>query len=288
MIRMPDFGKKVISAAQREAETEEAYSKIRREAEAEVDRLLEDARKEAEEIISKARIKAEGEARAKSAGILSQAKQKAIEIEAEAVSRITQAKMQTTENIDKYLAHNTTESKQWIKDDAEKQTGPVAKEIQVEERLPELFEGKVEIVITPPINIAWLLRVTRYLGSTPGVKILQTAGSWNIGCTIGLFLDTPLPLVDLLKDMPNVKGVKVLDEQDQSTWPSTLRSQFASHWGQKRISIAIEGSQRAAGSKESMSVGWEKNARNSVMVGVLTPVPTPVIENEVGHMRSCR
>lgn len=255
MIKMPEVGKNIISAAQREAETEEAYSKIRREAEAEADRLLDDARKKAEEIISKARIEAEEESRAKSAGILLQAKQKATDIEAGAASRSTQAEIQAMENIDEYLAHNTSERKQWIKDDAERQTGPVAKEIQVEEKLPELFEGKVEIVITPPINIAWLLRVTRYLGSTSGVKMLQTAGSWNIGCTIGLFLDTPLPLVDLLKDMSNVEGVKVLDEHDQSAWPSTLWSPFASHWGQKRISIAIEGSQMVAGGKESMSVG---------------------------------
>jgi hypothetical protein len=42
--------------------------------------------------------------------------------------------------------------------------------------------------------------------------------------------------------MPDVKGVKVLGEQDQPDWHPTLRSLLASHRGQKLISIAIGGS----------------------------------------------
>jgi hypothetical protein len=241
MTRMPKDNGKIIKTAQGEAEAEGAYSKITRQVKTEIDRLLEDARAEGQEIISKARIEAEEEAGVKSAGILHQSKQNAIDIEAEAASELTQAEIQAMETMDKYLANNTMESKQQIKGNAEKQTGPVTKEIQVEEEWPELFERKVEIVITPPINIARLLRVTRYLGSTPGIRMLQTTGSWHTGCVIGLSLDRPLPLIELLKEMPDVEGVKMLDEQDQSAWPSTLKSLSASHCGQKRISIALKG-----------------------------------------------
>jgi hypothetical protein len=352
------------------AEAEEAFSKIMDKVETEADRLLEDARGREQEIIGKALIEAEEEAKAKSAGILQQAKQKAIEIEAEVTSRITQAKIQAIEGMDKYRAHNKAEDKQEINDDAVKQTALVAKEIQVnepppldyltgtrlptdcpdnargemdrevirikaearklmenaqsgareievisraqmeakaegvgkaeqmeikkspdeceqdtiesqsapvfEEKLPELFEGKVEMVIPPPINIARFIGITRYLRSTPGIKVVQTAGSWTTGCAIRLSLDRPLPLVGLLKDMPDVDGVKVLEEQDQPAWPSTLKSLLASQWGQKRISIATKKSKEGS-DKESMSIGWEKNAQSSNMVRVTTSMPTRVV-----------
>ena len=81
----------------------------------------------------------------------------------------------------------------------------------------ELLEGKVEIVIAPPVNISKLLGVTRYLENTLDIKVLQTSGSWTLGSAITVSLDKPLPLVGLLKDMPNVQQAKIADGQGQSS-----------------------------------------------------------------------
>jgi cell division septum initiation protein DivIVA len=81
----------------------------------------------------------------------------------------------------------------------------------------ELLEGIVEIDIAPPLNIARLLAVTRYLENTLDIKVLQTSGSWTLGSAITISLDKPLPLINLLKDMPNVGDVKIVDRQKQSS-----------------------------------------------------------------------
>jgi len=95
----------------------------------------------------------------------------------------------------------------------------------------ELFEGKVEINIAPPVNIARLLGVTRYLENTLDVKVLQTSGSWNLGSMLTISLDKPLPLVNLLKDMPHVSEARVVDKQRQSS--------ASEQGGARKISVVL-------------------------------------------------
>ena len=73
----------------------------------------------------------------------------------------------------------------------------------------DLWEGQVEIEIAPPVTIARLLAVTRFLENQLNLKLLQTAGSWTLGSVVTVILDKPLPLVGLLRDTPHLDSVKV-------------------------------------------------------------------------------
>ena len=359
-------------------DAEELAAGIKKEAESEAARLTEDAGKQAQELIGRAQKQAEAEAEQKSSVMLQQAKQRAIAIEAEAINKATQTKMQAKEDIEKYLDHEVMQAKEDIerhlaniagkfraelrssvdyllemeetlgevqpamtdnearsesslapistdgaheiidelpstlnraieevavseydhpsrdqnadaeigvqekssritkeaeaeaeklRKDARKRAREIISKAQSEaekdtevatESAPpqEYFDGKVEIEMAPPINIARLIGITRHLESTPGIRILQTAGSWSNGSMITLSLDEPLPLADILRDIPNVEEVKILREDEPSSSKLAAKSLFASHSGQgefKRISIVLGGS-------------WVRQAKSSAML----------------------
>jgi len=306
-------GQKIVSKLRMESESEleELTSRIKRKAESEADNLIEEARKQAREIISSARIESEEEARGKSADIIQQARQMAIEIEAEAVNRVTQEKRQVMEAIDTYMADKAANAKSATDDERRREhiageaefgeetltdcisqieelleSEPVSAEGMAdaspsalnndgdadgsedvsyealqqmealaiddlsspvpEEELSELFDGEVEVAMAPPINIARLLSVTRYLEKNPDIKILQTAGSWSTGSIVTIFLDTPLPFIDLLKAIPNVENAVLLEEGDKSSWSSAMKSLISasSNSGCKKIVITVSGVDR--------------------------------------------
>jgi len=80
----------------------------------------------------------------------------------------------------------------------------------------ELFFGEILLDIAPPVNVRSLLDLLRRLENTRGTRILGTAGSLTSGSKITLSLDKPLPLVYLLREMPEVDGIKI-EEQTIST-----------------------------------------------------------------------
>ncbi|MFH0777164.1 MAG: hypothetical protein V2A71_00900 [Candidatus Eisenbacteria bacterium] len=68
-----------------------------------------------------------------------------------------------------------------------------------------LFEGEIEIIVAPPVDMAKLVRLRRNLQNVVHLKVLRTDGCWTGANVFTAFIDRPLPLISLLTAMPDVK-----------------------------------------------------------------------------------
>lgn len=70
-----------------------------------------------------------------------------------------------------------------------------------------LYDGNVELVIPPPIAPDRLLKLGRQLRHTPQIRALSLKGSLVQGVRIKLFLRARIPLLNILKAIPEVEKV---------------------------------------------------------------------------------
>jgi hypothetical protein len=68
-----------------------------------------------------------------------------------------------------------------------------------------LFNGDIDIVIAPPVDIAQLMRFQRTLRNVPSLNISCTTGHRNGHPVITVAIIQPLPLISLLNRMPEVE-----------------------------------------------------------------------------------
>ncbi|MFH0777163.1 MAG: hypothetical protein V2A71_00895, partial [Candidatus Eisenbacteria bacterium] len=67
------------------------------------------------------------------------------------------------------------------------------------------FEGKVDLLVTPPVDLAQFMRFRKELQALPQLKITQITSSQKRGSTISTILEEPTPLLDVLNGMPEVR-----------------------------------------------------------------------------------
>jgi len=79
-----------------------------------------------------------------------------------------------------------------------------------------LYDGQIELAMPPPVDMAQLIRFRRNLQSIKHLKVLRTTGSWNEGSIITALIDKPLPLIDLLIEMPEVEKAELLVLDDDT------------------------------------------------------------------------
>ena len=60
------------------------------------------------------------------------------------------------------------------------------------------YTGEVEINVEMPIEPAIVAKLYNYLQTTPEIKFVRTAGSWNKGSAITIALEKPIPLLATL------------------------------------------------------------------------------------------
>ena len=103
---------------------------------------------------------------------------------------------------------------------ADKKRETVAKEapevVLTKEESQSLYTGEVEIKVEVPIEPTMVAKLYDYLQTTPEIKFVRTAGSWNKGSTITIALEKPIPLLatlvaklpeaNILPERPEVKG----------------------------------------------------------------------------------
>ncbi|MEE8443484.1 MAG: hypothetical protein V3S37_07020 [Dehalococcoidia bacterium] len=65
-----------------------------------------------------------------------------------------------------------------------------------------LYAGEVDLVITPPVSADRITTLYSHLQSIPEIKVLRTAGSWDRGTVVTIATVAPVPLVNLLSDIP--------------------------------------------------------------------------------------
>jgi cell division septum initiation protein DivIVA len=75
------------------------------------------------------------------------------------------------------------------------------------EKSSALYDGNVELVIPPPIAPGRLLKLGRQLRHTRQIRVLSLKGSLVQGVRIKLFLRARIPLLNILKAIPDVEKV---------------------------------------------------------------------------------
>jgi len=90
-----------------------------------------------------------------------------------------------------------------------------------------LYEGTVELAIPPPVGLDRMLQLHKNLRHIPQIEVMNLGVSKDKGITIRLFLDSPIPLLKLLGDLPEVDkvseplgGAKNADSQKAAGKPS--------------------------------------------------------------------
>jgi len=70
--------------------------------------------------------------------------------------------------------------------------------IVTKEESQSLYTGEVELTIGVPVEPTMVANLYSYLQTSPEIKFVRTAGSWNRGSTITIVLDKPIPLISVL------------------------------------------------------------------------------------------
>jgi len=76
-----------------------------------------------------------------------------------------------------------------------------------------LYKDLVQLTLPPPIALDHMLKLHKQLKNTPNVKVMELTGSLDKGVKIELFLTTPVPLIGVLKAIPEVEKALDLDEK---------------------------------------------------------------------------
>ncbi len=71
------------------------------------------------------------------------------------------------------------------------------------------YKGVVDILMMPPLDIVNFIRLWRNLENTRHVRILSSNSSYGQESVIKVFLSKPIPLVEILMEMPGVKKAEV-------------------------------------------------------------------------------
>lgn len=87
------------------------------------------------------------------------------------------------------------------------------KVISLQPKASFTYQGEVELTFIPPMEISAVSEIYGWLQTTPEVKILRTIGSWEKGTKVIVFLERPLPLIDILTRVPAVEVASELFEK---------------------------------------------------------------------------
>ena len=76
-----------------------------------------------------------------------------------------------------------------------------------------LYKDLVQLTLPPPIALDHMLKLHKQLKNTPNVKVMELTGSLDKGVKIELFLMTPVPLIGVIKAIPEVEKALDLNEK---------------------------------------------------------------------------
>ncbi len=82
-----------------------------------------------------------------------------------------------------------------------------------------LFDGTIELALPPPVALDRMLQLHKHLKETPHIDVLNLGGSVDNGITIRILLDSPIPLLKILEDLPGTDGVAEELDGDDGTIP---------------------------------------------------------------------
>jgi len=226
-----------ISSAEQQARAmlraaQEKAQSIIRTAEDEASRIINEAKQKAEsakwqakEIIATAEAKAreiKGQAEGEASKIALEAKTKA-EKEALLIKQEAEQVLEKNKAIDNKgeLKETLTAILTHLKgNDGQKSAQASAQEEADKKEQLVLYSGTVELEVPPPISMNPLRDLARYLKNTRQIEVLGLNSTSNHGLKIKLFLHKPLPLIHIIKSMPEVEKVSADSRKNQGAQSS--------------------------------------------------------------------
>ena len=77
-----------------------------------------------------------------------------------------------------------------------------------------LYKGTIELAILPPVSLQQILQLHEHLRPITQMNVLNLGGSVDKGITIRICIATPIPLLKILRDLPEVE--KASDELEET------------------------------------------------------------------------
>jgi DNA-binding response OmpR family regulator len=95
----------------------------------------------------------------------------------------------------------------------QEQTPPNKERANIKEALA-LYNGTIELAILPPVSLQQILQLHEHLRPITQMNVLNLGGSVDKGITIRICIATPIPLLKILRDLPEVE--KASDELEET------------------------------------------------------------------------
>lgn len=184
------------------AEADKLAVSIKNKAQEETTTILQMAEEEASEIRTKAREEIKQLLVISRERLESKLKQKADEVYRKVLSRVegTIAEVWSAKLVPEETSKEPTQHQASIPESVEEMEEPT-----VEEPSPVFYEGKVDLGISPPVDLTQFMKLRKKLQRIPQLKILQITSSQKKGSTISILLTEPIPLLDVLNGVPEVE-----------------------------------------------------------------------------------
>jgi DNA-binding response OmpR family regulator len=95
----------------------------------------------------------------------------------------------------------------------QEQPPPNKEKANIKEALA-LYKGTIELAILPPVSLQQILQLHEHLRPITQMNVLNLGGSVDKGITIRICIATPIPLLKILRDLPEVE--KASDELEET------------------------------------------------------------------------
>ena len=95
----------------------------------------------------------------------------------------------------------------------QEQPPPNKEKANIKEALA-LYNGTIELAILPPVSLQQILQLHEHLRPITQMNVLNLGGSVDKGITIRICIATPIPLLKILRDLPEVE--KASDELEET------------------------------------------------------------------------
>jgi hypothetical protein len=88
------------------------------------------------------------------------------------------------------------------------------------ENSTDIFDGTIELALPPPVALDIMLQLHKHLKEAPHVEVLNLGGSVEKGITIRIITDTPIPLLQVIGELPEVEAVSEEQPDGDENVPS--------------------------------------------------------------------
>ncbi len=135
---------------------------------------------------------------------------------AEAAGKAKEAEERAKKEAEEAQKQEIKEAERLVKEQAKRGAEAASKAKEAEERVKkeaeevvgaELYEGMVKLAIVSPVDLGQMRKLKEYLCQVQDLRLVLVGGSEDEGTTIVVSAAKPIPLIDVLREMPPVEQV---------------------------------------------------------------------------------